>query len=78
VIPAYVKQIAPLVPEFIQIEYPNAFNDKKSEEEILSNFLTMLESHLKTEKVAAFFTEPGLITGWGSVGRAKRIPHCCS
>lgn len=66
-IPAYVKQIAPLVPEFIQIEYPNAFNDKKSEEEILRDFLVTLESHLKTEKIAAFFTEPGLITGWGSM-----------
>ncbi len=66
-IPDYVKQIAPLVPEFIQIEYPNAFNDEKSEDEILSSFIVMLESHLKTEKVAAFFTEPGLITGWGSM-----------
>ncbi len=66
-VPDYVKQIAPLVPEIIQIKYPNAFSGEKSEEEILSNFLATLESHLKTEKVAAVFTEPGLITGWGSM-----------
>jgi 4-aminobutyrate aminotransferase-like enzyme len=66
-IPDYVKQIAPLVPEFIQVEYPNAFGSKLSEEEILNNFLQKLEDHLKSEKVAAVFTEPGLITGWGSM-----------
>lgn len=65
-IPAYVKQIAPLVPDFIQVDYPNAFSGK-SEAEILSEFLKVLESHLKTEKVAAVFTEAGLITGWGSM-----------
>ena len=66
-IPAYVKQITPLVPDFVQIEYPNAYQDGKSEAEILADFLKVLESHLKTEKVAAVFTEAGLITGWGSM-----------
>lgn len=71
-VPAYVKQIAPLVPEFIQIGYPNAFDAKRSEEEVLQDFLEMLEDHLKTEQVAAFFTEPGLITGWGSMLTAPK------
>lgn len=66
-IPAYVKQIAPLVPEFVQIDYPNAFTEGKSEEEVLSIFLKELETHLQTEQVAAVFTEPGMITGWGSM-----------
>jgi 4-aminobutyrate aminotransferase-like enzyme len=66
-IPAYVKQIAPLVPDFIQLDYPNAYCSDKPEEEILSDFLKILEDHLKTEKVAAVFTEAGLITGWGSM-----------
>lgn len=66
-IPAYVKRLAPLVPEFIQLEYPNAFDKTKGEEEVLSNFLVTLENHLKTEKVSAVFTEAGMITGWGSM-----------
>lgn len=65
-IPAYVKQIAPLVPEFIQMDYPNAFAGIP-EKEVLGKFLTDLESYLKSEQVAAVFTEPGLITGWGSM-----------
>ena len=65
-IPAYVKQIAPLVPEFIQMDYPNAFAGIP-EKEVLGTFLADLENHLKSEHVAAVFTEPGLITGWGSM-----------
>lgn len=66
-IPAYVKQIAPLIPEFVQIDYPNAFTPDKSPEEVLEDFLQTLEAHLKTEQVAAVFTEAGMITGWGSM-----------
>ncbi len=66
-IPDYVKAIAPLVPEFIQLNYPNAFDEEKSEKEVLSIFLHDLEKKLKTEDVAAVFTEAGLITGWGSM-----------
>ncbi len=66
-IPAYVKAIAPLVPEFIQLDYPNAYGSKESEQTILNTFIEKLEEVLKTEKVAAVFTEPGLITGWGSM-----------
>jgi 4-aminobutyrate aminotransferase-like enzyme len=65
--PAYVKQIAPLVPEFIQMDYPNTYGSDLTEDEILKQFAEALESHLRTEKVAAVFTEPGLITGWGSM-----------
>lgn len=65
-VPDYVKQIAPLVPEFIQLDYPNVCIDKP-EEEVLASFLKTLEEYLQTEKVAAVFTEPGLITGWGSM-----------
>ncbi|MFZ5376992.1 MAG: aspartate aminotransferase family protein [Patescibacteria group bacterium] len=70
-VPAYVKQIAPLVPEFIQMDYPNAFAEQP-EQKILEEFLTKLEKHLKTEKVAAVFSEPGLITGWGSMLQAPK------
>ncbi|MEO8581784.1 MAG: aspartate aminotransferase family protein [Patescibacteria group bacterium] len=66
-IPAYVKQIAPLVPDFIQMDYPGINASGVPENEILSSFLDRLEDLLKTEKVAAVFTEPGLITGWGSM-----------
>ncbi len=65
-VPAYVKQIAPLVPEFVQLDYPNAYAGKP-EGEVLSMFLETLENQLKKGKAAAVFTEPGLITGWGSM-----------
>lgn len=57
-IPDYVQAIAPLVPDFIQMEYPV---------EALDPFLEKLEKYLKTEEVAAVFTEAGMITGWGSM-----------
>lgn len=57
-IPDYVQAIAPLVPDFIQMEYPTASLDP---------FLEKLETYLKTEEVAAVFTEAGMITGWGSM-----------
>lgn len=70
-IPAYVKRIAPLVPDFIQLNYPNDHNGT-SPSDILDEFLITLESHLKSEKVAAVFTEAGLITGWGSMLMAPK------
>jgi 4-aminobutyrate aminotransferase-like enzyme len=57
-IPDYVGAIAPLVPEYIQLDYPG---------DSLDEFLHILEQHLKTNQIAAVFTEPGLITGWGSM-----------
>jgi 4-aminobutyrate aminotransferase-like enzyme len=66
-IPDYVQRIAPLVPEFIQMDYPSITDDAQSDEEIGDAFFVRLEKHLETEKVAAVFTEPGMITGWGSM-----------
>lgn len=57
-IPDYVQAIAPLVPEFIQMDYPVGSLDA---------FLEKLEEHLKTAEIAAVFTEAGMITGWGSM-----------
>jgi len=57
-IPDYVEAIAPLVPDFIQMEYPT---------DSLDAFLVRLEVYLKTEEIAAVFTEAGMITGWGSM-----------
>jgi 4-aminobutyrate aminotransferase-like enzyme len=57
-VPDYVQSIAPLVPDFIQMDYPI---------ESLELFLEKLEEYLKTEEVAAVFTEAGMITGWGSM-----------
>lgn len=65
-VPEYVQKISPLVPDFIQLEYPDA-NSGQPSEKILAHFLETLESHLQTTKVAAVFTEAGLITGWGSM-----------
>lgn len=58
-IPEYIEAIAPLVPEFIQMTYPTA--------ETLQEFLGELEVLLAKEDIAAVFTEPGMITGWGSM-----------
>ena len=51
----------------IQLKYPRVNFEDKNQQQILSNFLINLESILKTEKdIAAFITESGIITGWGS------------
>ncbi len=65
-LPKYVKSISPLVDDFIQIEYPKLFDNKKSPEEILYEFGQKLEKILVKEDVAAIVTEAGIITGWGS------------
>jgi len=57
-IPEYVKSIAPLVPEFVQMDYP-------VDQQTFTDFLIKLEALLKTEQFAAVFSEPGLISGWG-------------
>lgn len=62
----YVERIAPLVPEFIKMDYPTTFVTKKSDNETLNDFFTKLEDLLKKRDVAAIFTEAGIITGWGS------------
>lgn len=62
----YVAKISPLVPEFVQLEYPTTFLTRKSEKETLDGFLSELEEILKKKDVAAIVTEAGMITGWGS------------
>ena len=62
----YVEKISPLVPEFIQLEFPAVWLSRKSEKETLDDFLTQLENVLKQMDVAALVAEPGIITGWGS------------
>jgi len=57
-----VEKIAPLVPEFIQMDFPQATDG----EEGLNKFLETLEIYLNKKGVAAIITEPGIITGWGS------------
>lgn len=56
--PDYVKKIAPLLPKINQIPYP---------QNNLDAFLDDLETKLKSENIAAVFTEAGMITGWGSM-----------
>lgn len=58
--PNLARNIAPLVPEIIQLEYPR---DGKGLDELLAQ----LEGLLIKEDVAALVTEPGIVTGWGSV-----------
>lgn len=57
-----VERIAPLVPEFVQVEFPK----ESSGEGNFKNFLITLEEILSKRDVAALVTEPGIITGWGS------------
>lgn len=64
--PEYVKAIDPLVPDFIQIEYPNTYRTNLSPEDLLADFRKKLEELLSKEDIAAMVTEAGIITGWGS------------
>lgn len=57
-----IEKIAPLVPGFIQLEFPT----ERAGEENFKNFLSNLEGILSKRDVAALVTEPGIITGWGS------------
>lgn len=57
-----VERISPLVPEFIQVDFPR----ESAGEENFKNFLNVLEEILSKNDVAALITEPNMITGWGS------------
>jgi len=57
-----VERIAPLVPGFIQFEFPT----ERAGEEKFRDFLVNLEDVLSRHDVAALVTESGIITGWGS------------
>jgi len=54
-----VEKIAPLVPEFIQIDFPAGITG-------MENFKNELDEILSKKDVAAIVTEPGIITGWGT------------
>jgi len=57
-----VEKIAPLVPEFVQLDFPV----ETAGEENANSFAAALEEALSKRDVAALITEPGIITGWGS------------
>lgn len=58
-----VEKIAPLVPEFIQMDFPS----ESLGVENFNKFFIELENILSKKDVAALITEPGIITGWGSL-----------
>lgn len=64
--PEYVRAIDPLVPDFIQLDYPAANGDETADAQVLKTFEATLDSALSGKDVAAMFVEPGIITGWGS------------
>lgn len=70
VLPRYIEKIKPLVPDIIQIEYPDAYRTNLSADIVLDQFLVSLEQQLQTNNVAALFTEPGITTGGGSLSMA--------
>ncbi len=61
--PERLERIAPVVPEIVQIDFPS----ESAGEENFGRFLAQLEEVLSSRSVAALFTEPGIITGWGSM-----------
>jgi len=53
--------------DHIHLNYPRVNFDDNNQEKILNDFLSKLENILKKENdIAAFITESGVITGWGS------------
>src|SRR3989344_8780962 len=51
--PEYVEAISPMVPEFIQIEYPHTYRSNKDQDTLLEEFSSQLEKILRKEDVAA-------------------------
>ncbi|HEX3082385.1 MAG TPA: aminotransferase class III-fold pyridoxal phosphate-dependent enzyme, partial [Candidatus Saccharimonadia bacterium] len=64
-LPEYVKAIHPLVPDFVQLDYPTAQGDQAVDNQILERFRGQLDTALEKRDVAAIFIESGIITGWG-------------
>ena len=64
------KDIAPLVPNFVQLDYPSSDRSQLTQEETFAKFKETLETTLAGGDVAAVITEAGIITGWGSVSIA--------
>jgi len=55
-----LTSIDPMVPYIEQLSYPTS-------EKELSSFLQMLETRIARGDVAALVSEPGIVTGWGTV-----------
>lgn len=68
--PEHVTDIAPLVPDFIQMDYPSADRTGTTEAEAMENFTEQLEALLSNDDVAAIMTEAGIVTGWGNTSIA--------
>jgi 4-aminobutyrate aminotransferase-like enzyme len=64
--PEYVTAIDPLVPDFIQLDYPARQDDNAKDAETLASFKAQLEDSLSKRDVAGIFIEAGIITGWGA------------
>lgn len=62
-----LPDLAPLIPDFIQIEFPAFMPSRKDQEEILENFADRLEKLLKVQDVAAIVSEAGIVTGGGDL-----------
>ncbi len=60
------ETFAPLVPQFIQLDYPESTNNDEKDKQKLQTFISHLEDILKHKDVAAIVCEPEMITGWGS------------
>ncbi len=63
--PEWAADISPLVPEFIQMDYPSVFAYGDRGAHTLESFLEDLENKLKKRDVAAIVAEAGIVTGWG-------------
>jgi 4-aminobutyrate aminotransferase-like enzyme len=68
--PEYVADIAPLVPDFIQMDYPSIDRTGTTETEAMQRFTEQLEALLSNGDVAAIMTETGIVTGWGNTSIA--------
>jgi 4-aminobutyrate aminotransferase/(S)-3-amino-2-methylpropionate transaminase len=67
-----MKAIGPQYSNMIKMSFPSVYNTKFSPKTLLGKFENDLQQKLKNEDVAAFITEPGIITGWGSTYVAPR------
>jgi putrescine aminotransferase len=70
--PEWATDIAPLVPDIMQIPYPSMYRETRPEREVLAEFLTKLEDVLRKKTIAGLFTEAGIITGWGTTDIAPK------
>jgi len=64
--PEYTLDVAPVVPEFIKVNFPKSSGNAQKDETILEQFTIQLKKLLAAEDIAAVITEAGIISGWGS------------